>query len=150
VHVAAYPVKVRVVSGAGDTVVAVLAVMLAAAAGFESAMRAANAAAAVVVVGKRGTATVSAAELRARILPAASRATEEKILFDWSQLDEQVGEWRRQGLRIGFTTAASLRPAASRSHQAPRGSARCPASLERSSLSVALTAVGIQWQVRST
>jgi D-beta-D-heptose 7-phosphate kinase / D-beta-D-heptose 1-phosphate adenosyltransferase len=102
VHVAAYPVKVRDVSGAGDTVVAVLAAMLAVATGFESAMRAANAAAAVVV-GKRGTATVSAAELRARILPAASLAPEEKILFDWSQLDEQVGEWRRQGLGIGFT-----------------------------------------------
>jgi D-beta-D-heptose 7-phosphate kinase / D-beta-D-heptose 1-phosphate adenosyltransferase len=102
VHVAAYPVRVRDVSGAGDSVVAALAVMLAADAGFESAMRAANAAA-VVVVGKRGTATVSAAELRARILPAASLAPEEKILFDWSQLDERVGEWRRQGLRIGFT-----------------------------------------------
>jgi D-beta-D-heptose 7-phosphate kinase / D-beta-D-heptose 1-phosphate adenosyltransferase len=102
VHVAAYPVKVRDVSGAGDTVVAVLAAMLAARTGFESAMRAANAAAAVVV-GKRGTATVSAAELRARILPAASLAPEEKIIFDWSVLDERVTEWRRQGARIGFT-----------------------------------------------
>jgi D-beta-D-heptose 7-phosphate kinase/D-beta-D-heptose 1-phosphate adenosyltransferase len=102
VHVAAYPVKVRDVSGAGDTVVAVLAAMLATATGLEPAMRAANAAAAVAV-GKRGTATVSAAELRARILPAASLAPEEKILFDWSELDERVGEWRRQALRIGFT-----------------------------------------------
>ena len=65
-------------------------------------MRAANAAAAVVV-GKRGTATVSAAELRQRILPAASLAPEEKIVFDWSVLDERLAEWRRQGLRIGFT-----------------------------------------------
>jgi D-beta-D-heptose 7-phosphate kinase/D-beta-D-heptose 1-phosphate adenosyltransferase len=102
VHVAAYPVKVRDVSGAGDTVVAVLAAMLAAKTGFEPAMRAANAAAAVVV-GKRGTATVSAAELRSRILPAASLAPEEKIVFDWSVLDERLSEWRRQGLRIGFT-----------------------------------------------
>jgi D-beta-D-heptose 7-phosphate kinase/D-beta-D-heptose 1-phosphate adenosyltransferase len=101
-HVAAYPVKVRDVSGAGDTVVAVLAAMLAAKTGFEPAMRAANAAAAVVV-GKRGTATVSAAELRSRILPAASLAPEEKIVFDWSVLDERLSEWRRQGLRIGFT-----------------------------------------------
>jgi D-beta-D-heptose 7-phosphate kinase/D-beta-D-heptose 1-phosphate adenosyltransferase len=102
VHVPAYPVKVRDVSGAGDTVVAVLAAMLAAEAGFEPAMRAANAAAAVVV-GKRGTATVSVSELRSRILPAASLAAEEKILFDWSMLDERLGEWRRPGLRIGFT-----------------------------------------------
>src|SRR5918995_4375372 len=73
VHIAAYPVKVRDVSGAGDTVAAVLAAMLAANAGFEAAMRAANAAAAVAV-SKRGTAAVSIPELRARILPAASLA----------------------------------------------------------------------------
>jgi D-beta-D-heptose 7-phosphate kinase/D-beta-D-heptose 1-phosphate adenosyltransferase len=102
VHVPAYPVRVRDVSGAGDTVVAVLAVMLAQNVDFEAAMRAANAAAAVVV-GKRGTAALSAAELRARILPAASLASEEKIVFDWSVMDERVADWRRQGLRVGFT-----------------------------------------------
>jgi len=102
VHVPAYPVKVRDVSGAGDTVVAVLGAMLAMGADFEAAMRAANAAAAVVV-GKRGTATLSAAELRARILPAASLASEEKIVFDWLVMDERIADWRRQGLRIGFT-----------------------------------------------
>ena len=102
VHVPAYPVRVRDVSGAGDTVVAVLAAMLALDADFESAMRAANAAAAVVV-GKRGTASVSVAELRSRILPAATLAPEEKILYDWGELDEHLAEWRRQGLRVGFT-----------------------------------------------
>ena len=102
VHVPAYPVRVRDVSGAGDTVVAVLAAMLAMQADFESAMRAANAAAAVVV-GKRGTATLSVAELRSRILPAASLAPEEKIVFDWALLDEHLTEWRKQGLRVGFT-----------------------------------------------
>ncbi len=102
VHVPAYPVKVRDVSGAGDTVAAVMAVLLAMKAPFDSAMRAANAAAAVVV-GKRGTATVSLAELRHRILPAASLAPEDKIVFDWSVLDERLAEWRRHGLRIGFT-----------------------------------------------
>jgi len=99
-HVPAYPVKLRDTSGAGDTVVAALAVMLATNVDYEPAVRAANAAAAVVV-GKRGTATVSAAELRSRILPAASLAPEEKIVFDWSVLDERLAEWR--GLRIGFT-----------------------------------------------
>jgi D-beta-D-heptose 7-phosphate kinase / D-beta-D-heptose 1-phosphate adenosyltransferase len=102
VHVPAYAVKVLDVSGAGDTVVAVLGAMLAAGATYEAAMRAANAAAAVVV-GKRGTATLSAAELRARILPAASLASEEKIVFDWSVLDARLAAWRRQRLRIGFT-----------------------------------------------
>ncbi len=101
-HVPAYPVKVRDVSGAGDTVAAVMAVLLAMQAPFESAMRAANAAAAVVV-GKRGTSTVSLVELRHRILPAASLAPEDKIVFDWSMLDERLNEWRRHGLRIGFT-----------------------------------------------
>jgi D-beta-D-heptose 7-phosphate kinase/D-beta-D-heptose 1-phosphate adenosyltransferase len=102
IHVPAYPVKVRDVSGAGDTVVAVLAAMLGAQAELEPAVRAANAAAAVVV-GKRGTATVTVAELRARMLPAASLAFEEKIVFDWTVLDERLDEWRRRGLRIGFT-----------------------------------------------
>jgi len=101
-HVRAYPVRVRDASGAGDTVVATLAALLAMGADFESAMRAANAAGAVVV-GKRGIATVSAAELRSRILPAATLAPEEKIVFDWSVLDDRLAEWRRQRLRIGFT-----------------------------------------------
>jgi len=101
-HIPAYPVKVRDVSGAGDTVAAVMAVLLAMRAPFEAATRAANAAAAVVV-GKRGTATVTLAELRHRILPAASLAPEDKIVFDWSMLDERLNEWRRHGLRIGFT-----------------------------------------------
>jgi D-beta-D-heptose 7-phosphate kinase/D-beta-D-heptose 1-phosphate adenosyltransferase len=65
-------------------------------------MRAANAAAAVVV-GKAGTATVSAAELRSVILPTASLASNEKIVLDWSALDERLDGWRRQGLRVGFT-----------------------------------------------
>jgi D-beta-D-heptose 7-phosphate kinase/D-beta-D-heptose 1-phosphate adenosyltransferase len=102
VHIPAYPVRVRDVSGAGDTVAAVMAILLAMKTPFEPAMRAANAAASVVV-GKRGTATVSLTELRGRILPAATLAPEEKIIFDWSMLDERIGEWRRHGLRIGFT-----------------------------------------------
>jgi D-beta-D-heptose 7-phosphate kinase / D-beta-D-heptose 1-phosphate adenosyltransferase len=102
IHIPAYPVKVRDVSGAGDTVAAVMAVLLAMQAPYESAMRAANAAAAVVV-GKRGTATVTLAELRHSILPAATLAPEDKIVFDWSVLDERLKEWRRAGLRIGFT-----------------------------------------------
>jgi D-beta-D-heptose 7-phosphate kinase/D-beta-D-heptose 1-phosphate adenosyltransferase len=55
------------------------------------------------VVGKRGTATLTVAELRSCILPAASLATEEKIVFDWALLDEHLDGWRKQGLRIGFT-----------------------------------------------
>ncbi len=102
VHVPAYAVKVLDVSGAGDTVVAAMAAFLVAGAGFEEAMRAANAAASVVV-GKRGTATASGAELRARILPEASLAPEQKIVVDWAALDQRLDGWRMEGLRIGFT-----------------------------------------------
>jgi D-beta-D-heptose 7-phosphate kinase/D-beta-D-heptose 1-phosphate adenosyltransferase len=102
VHIPSYPVRVSDVSGAGDTVAAVMAVLLAMKAPFEPAMRAANAAAAVVI-GKRGTATVSLGELRHRILPAASLAPEDKIVFDWSVLDPSLAQWRQQGVRIGFT-----------------------------------------------
>lgn len=102
VHISAYPVKVLDVSGAGDTVVATLAVLLALGADYEEAMRAANAAASVAV-GKRGTATVSAAELRDRILPAATLAPEHKIVLDRAALDRRLAAWRRQGQRIGFT-----------------------------------------------
>jgi D-beta-D-heptose 7-phosphate kinase / D-beta-D-heptose 1-phosphate adenosyltransferase len=102
VHVPAYQVRVRDVSGAGDTAVAGAAVMVAIGADLETAMRTASACAAVVV-GKRGIATVTVAELRSRILPAASRAAEEKILYDWTVLDERLNDWRRQNFRIGFT-----------------------------------------------
>ena len=102
IHVPAHPVKVRDVSGAGDTVVAVLAVVLAAGAPWEAALRMANAAAAVAV-SKKGTASVSSAELRRRILPHAFLAAEEKIVAGGGDLETQLTEWRRQGLRVGFT-----------------------------------------------
>jgi D-beta-D-heptose 7-phosphate kinase/D-beta-D-heptose 1-phosphate adenosyltransferase len=102
VHVPAFSVKVRDVSGAGDTVVAVLAATLAAGAPWEDALRMASAAAAVAV-SKQGTASVSAAELRRKILPHAYLAAEEKILPDAADLAARLADWREQGLRIGFT-----------------------------------------------
>jgi D-beta-D-heptose 7-phosphate kinase / D-beta-D-heptose 1-phosphate adenosyltransferase len=102
VHVPAHPVKVRDVSGAGDTVVAALALAMAAGADWETALRIANAAAAVAV-GKKGTAIVTSAELRRKILPHAFLAAEEKIVADDGELDAQLLEWRKQDLRIGFT-----------------------------------------------
>ena len=76
--------------------------MLAMQADFESAMRAANAAAAVVV-GKRGTATVSVAELRHRILPAVDAGARGKDRVRLGGARRTLAEWRGQGLRIGFT-----------------------------------------------
>jgi D-beta-D-heptose 7-phosphate kinase/D-beta-D-heptose 1-phosphate adenosyltransferase len=102
IHVPAHPVKVRDVSGAGDTVAAMLAVVLAAGAGWEAALRMATAAAAVAV-SKKGTASVTAAEVRRNILPHAFLAAEEKIVATSADLDAQLLDWRRGGLRVGFT-----------------------------------------------
>jgi D-beta-D-heptose 7-phosphate kinase/D-beta-D-heptose 1-phosphate adenosyltransferase len=102
VHVPAYPTKVRDVSGAGDTVVAVLAVTLAAGAAWEDALRMASAAAAVAI-SKRGTASVTAPELRRRILPQATLAAEKKILSSGDALTARLADWREEGLRVGFT-----------------------------------------------
>jgi D-beta-D-heptose 7-phosphate kinase/D-beta-D-heptose 1-phosphate adenosyltransferase len=102
IHVPAHPVKVRDVSGAGDTVVAVLAAALAAGADWEVALRMANAAAAVAV-SKKGTAIVTSAELRRKILPHAFLAAEEKIIAAGGDLEAHLLDWRKQGLRIGFT-----------------------------------------------
>ena len=102
VHVPAHPVKVRDVSGAGDTVAAALSLALAADADWETALRIASAAAAVAV-GKKGTASVTADELRRKILPHAYLAAEEKIVTVGGDLDVHLQEWRRQGLRVGFT-----------------------------------------------
>ncbi|ABD86994.1 D-glycero-beta-D-manno-heptose-7-phosphate kinase [Rhodopseudomonas palustris] len=102
IHVPAHPVKVRDVSGAGDTVAAVLAVMLAAGADWDVALRAANAGAAVAV-SKNGTASVTLGELRRKVLPPASLAAEEKIVAAGGDLEPHLVEWRAEGLRIGFT-----------------------------------------------
>jgi D-beta-D-heptose 7-phosphate kinase/D-beta-D-heptose 1-phosphate adenosyltransferase len=102
IHIPSHPVKVRDVSGAGDTVVATIAAMLAIGADLEASTRAANAAAAVVV-GKRGTAAVNFVEMRAVLVPSALRAHDEKIARDLKVMDERLDEWRRTGLRIGFT-----------------------------------------------
>jgi D-beta-D-heptose 7-phosphate kinase/D-beta-D-heptose 1-phosphate adenosyltransferase len=102
IHVRALAGPVRDVSGPGDTVVAIFAVMLAAGADWDTALRCATAAASVVI-GKLGTATASLAELRARVLPHASLVNEEKIAGDLDALDKRVRDWRHHGLRVGFT-----------------------------------------------
>src|SRR3569623_2572584 len=61
-------------------------------------------AAAAVAVGKRGTASVTQAELRKKILPHASLTMEEKIISGWKEIDARLDGWRREGFRVGFTT----------------------------------------------
>lgn len=88
------------VSGAGDTVVAVLAASLGAGASLADAARLANAAAGVVV-GKIGTAVVEPTELEAALL---NRDTiEQRKTLPLSLALDQIARWRRARLKIGFT-----------------------------------------------
>jgi D-beta-D-heptose 7-phosphate kinase/D-beta-D-heptose 1-phosphate adenosyltransferase len=102
IHIPAHPTIVRDVSGAGDTVVAVVAAMMAAGVDVETAARVANAAASVVV-GKRGTASLGVAELKARLDRPAFLHQAEKIVHDRMELNRHLAAWREQGFRIGFT-----------------------------------------------
>jgi D-beta-D-heptose 7-phosphate kinase / D-beta-D-heptose 1-phosphate adenosyltransferase len=88
------------VSGAGDTVVAVLAASIAKGIDLETAVGIANAAAGVVV-GKLGTATIERNELVAALeqLPV-----EDEKIVPLSSAIGIVGKWRARRLRIGFAT----------------------------------------------
>ena len=99
VHLPALAREIFDVSGAGDTVVAVLAVGLAAGMTMAEAAQLANAAAGVVVA-KVGTAVVRNAELADAVDAAVSVA--EKIV-DHKKLADQVAQWRARGLSVGFT-----------------------------------------------
>jgi D-beta-D-heptose 7-phosphate kinase/D-beta-D-heptose 1-phosphate adenosyltransferase len=88
------------VSGAGDTVAAVLSLGLAAGFGYPDAIRLANTAAGVVV-GKVGTAAVTRAELMEALQPGVEpSARKQKTLSEMAQL---AGELRRAGKRIVLT-----------------------------------------------
>lgn len=101
------------VSGAGDTVAAVVAAGLAGGLGLAEAARVANLAAGIVV-GKLGTAPVEAADLTEALWPArAPRVSggargdhvpdaEAKVLSR-DATGAQAAAWRRAGLRVGFT-----------------------------------------------
>ena len=101
-HLSAKAREVFDVSGAGDTVAAAIALSLASGQAPELAMQIANVAAGVVV-GKRGTATVSPAEVMAELdaghrmtasFPGAINLSEARTLRE---------TWAREGLSVGFT-----------------------------------------------
>jgi D-beta-D-heptose 7-phosphate kinase / D-beta-D-heptose 1-phosphate adenosyltransferase len=89
------------VSGAGDTLVAALALALSAGAPLVFAAHLANAAAGIVV-GKPGTATLSPRELSAALHEEEAHEITVKIVGLEEAL-EQVAVWRARGQRIGFT-----------------------------------------------
>ena len=87
------------VSGAGDTVVAALALGLACGAPIEAAAELANRAAGVVV-GKIGTATVSAAELHVALHGGGPDGS---IIVDLEGARRAAAAWQAQGLKVVFT-----------------------------------------------
>ncbi len=100
-HLPAEAREVFDVSGAGDTVVAVVAAGLAAGLDAEDAARLANIAAGIVV-GRSGTAVAYAAELVAALHDIDVLDAERKVA-SLDQALETVADWRRRGLRVGFT-----------------------------------------------
>ena len=85
------------VSGAGDTVVAVMAASYAAGLDFPDAMQLANAAAGRVV-GKTGTASVMPDELNEALRPG-----DHNKIVGREQLSAKLRRWRDDGLSVGFT-----------------------------------------------
>jgi D-beta-D-heptose 7-phosphate kinase/D-beta-D-heptose 1-phosphate adenosyltransferase len=96
-HVPAVRRAVADVTGAGDTVIAVLAITLAAGAEAAEAIEIANAAAGLVV-GEIGAVAVGPAEID----QALSSPTSGKIL-ERAQLAERAATWRASGKRVVFT-----------------------------------------------
>jgi D-beta-D-heptose 7-phosphate kinase / D-beta-D-heptose 1-phosphate adenosyltransferase len=99
IHIPTHATEVFDVSGAGDTVVAALALALAAGASVETAARIGNEAAGIAV-GKRGTAVVHARELSTVL--GGSKDSDPKIA-DNATAAEVVADWKAHGLRVGFT-----------------------------------------------
>jgi D-beta-D-heptose 7-phosphate kinase/D-beta-D-heptose 1-phosphate adenosyltransferase len=105
IHIPAMTREVWDVSGAGDTVIALMALGMAAGGSLEDSASIANIGAGIVV-SKAGTATVSALELSRAIDAADHTIKTDHDLQNVVALDqavEQVSRWRRLGLKIGFT-----------------------------------------------
>lgn len=99
-HIPANASEVFDVSGAGDTVVATIALALVANCGIAEAAKIANVAAGISI-GKHGTSVVYPHELRGSV-SASSHASDGKIVGHVDAA-EIIGDWKRAGLRVGFT-----------------------------------------------
>ena len=89
------------VSGAGDTVIATLALAVASQLQIETAVQLANVAAGIVV-GKVGTVPISRDELLTNLTPEIELAAEEKVL-GLESLKVRIAAWRSSGQSIVFT-----------------------------------------------
>lgn len=101
-HISTQAREVFDVSGAGDTVIATFALALAAGCDRAAAAAIANAAAGVVV-GKRGTASLSAEELSGALMRSQSAVAHRDAILDAEAARRMVAAWRREGLSVGFT-----------------------------------------------
>lgn len=101
-HVAAEAREVFDVSGAGDTALAALATSLAAGEPLETAVRIANAAAAIAV-GKLGTAVVTRAEVAAALDRALPQEVAPGSLVSRERAREIIDGWRAGGASVVFT-----------------------------------------------
>ena len=101
VHIPTRAREVADVSGAGDTLVTAFALALGAGASMPEAAALGNAAAGIVV-GKHGTASVSHGELNEALHRTELLAIDDKVV-DLATALERVAAWRQAGLRIGFT-----------------------------------------------
>lgn len=100
-HVPARAREVYDVSGAGDTVIAMLAASLAGGLQMRTALELANVAAGIVV-GKVGTVPISASELTELLTPERGLGSEEKVL-GWEAAVRRAREWRSAGETVVFT-----------------------------------------------
>ena len=104
VHLEASAREVFDVVGAGDTVIATLALGLGAKLNLAESARLANYAAGVVV-GKRGTATVTQTELDDEVLRLSrgNLQTLRNKIMSRAQAVELARTWRKNGFKVGFT-----------------------------------------------
>ncbi|MEM6811414.1 MAG: D-glycero-beta-D-manno-heptose-7-phosphate kinase [Pseudomonadota bacterium] len=91
-------IEVYDVSGAGDTVVAVLAASIATKMNTDQMGEIANIAGSIVV-SKIGTAVVSSEELLSRF----DHEDENSRLKSWEEARDQIKKWQAKGLKVGFT-----------------------------------------------
>ncbi len=93
------------VSGAGDTVVAIFAAMVAGGMSIRDALQVATVAAGIVV-SKAGTATLTMTELRDRLHRDNTLVRDREVrgfFSEWKSLQQQRQIWADQGLKVGFT-----------------------------------------------
>lgn len=100
-HFPATAIEVVDVSGAGDTVTAILALAMSAGLSLLPAVELANLAAGIVV-GKAGTATIDLPEL-ASVIESEVLITGSRKLMQRPKAQRQAEAWRETGKRVGFT-----------------------------------------------